>query len=466
MELKTFTKCACLFLLSTNTFGQQYATIENELPNIVLILADDLGWSDLGCYGSKYYETPNIDKLAEDGIRFTDAYSAAPVCAPTRASLMTGKTPAQLHLTAVFDRDYGKMPLIPPDWTKQLALEETTIAERLKEKGYTTAIMGKWHIGQSEEMWPENQGFDINFAAWSSGKPKSYFPPYENPKISDEKEGEYLTDRIAREAVGFINANANKEKPFFLYLPFYCPHLPISAPEKTIEYFKNKTTYNEQNNPVYAAMIYHLDMAVGEVIKALDKNNLNKNTIVIFTSDNGGVYSIFDIHVTDNSPLRAEKFLLYEGGIRVPLIVKWPKEIPNGETTSQLAITHDLVPTIMCAVGDPVFDNDIEGINLMPVLKSGDKAKFSRMLTWHYPHYMPSQNMKPSSAIRIRNMKLIHWHENHKLELFDLSEDLSETNNIIQSRPDIARELYKHLDEWRTLRGVQMPIPNPEYSNQ
>jgi arylsulfatase A-like enzyme len=458
MERCKFLVFLWLYLL---TFSEVVAQGSPDRPNIVLILADDLGWSDLGCYGSPYYETPNIDRLAAQGLRFTDAYSSAPVCAPTRAALMTGKSPGQLRLTAVFDRDFEEMPLLPPDWTKQLPVEEVTLAERLKEIGYTTAIMGKWHLGKTEEFWPENQGFDRNVGAWESGRPASYFPPYENPKILNELPGEYLTDRIAREAIGFIQDN--RDRPFFLYLPFYSPHLPLEAPEETIAYFREKEPYREQNNPTYAAMVARLDRAVGRVLKTLDSLELADNTLVVFTSDNGGVLSLSETHVTDNHPLRAEKFLLYEGGIRVPLIVRWPGAVPEQTKTSQLAITHDLVPTLLSAVGSPLFDSRIEGMDLLSVFKWGEAAKFNRVLTWHYPHYMPRQEMKPSSAVRVGDMKLIHWHESHKLELYDLAKDIGESQNLAEQLPGLAKSLYSYLDDWRMRRGVQMPVPNPSF---
>lgn len=433
-------------------------------PNVVLIMADDLGWRDLGCMGSKYYETPAIDQLASEGLLFTDAYAAAPVCSPTRAALMTGKTPARLNHTAVFDRDGGKMPLLPPDWSGELPLEETTIAERLKNLGYTTAIMGKWHLGKTEDLWPESQGFDVNVAGWESGRPKSYFPPYENPRLPDGPEGEYLTDRIAAEAERFILGQQNTEAPFFLYLPFYNPHLPLQAPEATITRFKGKKSDGGQKIPGYAAMIAHLDMAVGKVLKALEQAGKTGNTLVIFTSDNGGVLTLWEQEVTDNSPLRAEKFLLYEGGIRVPLIVKWPGVTPAGEKTRQMAASFDYMPTIMAAAGAPVNEPDIDGIDLTAVFGGGDSKLIERDLAWHYPHYMPRQKMKPSSAIRSGNYKLVHWHESHAIELYDLASDPGETRDLAPERPGKALELYQKLEAWREKVNARMPRPNPRYT--
>lgn len=455
-----------LILVALITFTRvsvvQDVFAQKAMPNIVLIMADDLGWRDLSCMGSKYYETPAIDQLAKEGLLFTNAYSAAPVCAPTRAALMTGKSPARLHLTAVFDRDRGEMPLLPPEWMHHLPLSEVTIAERLKEFGYTTAIMGKWHLGNEEKYWPENQGFDVNVGAWRSGKPKSYFPPYENPKLPDGPEGEYMTDRLASEATKFIEDHADKS--FFLYFPTYNPHSPIEAPETTIARFKDKEPDGEQDSPAYAAMIAHLDMAVEKIVKALEDAGITQNTLLIFTSDNGGVKTIWDLEITDNAPLRSEKFLLYEGGIRVPLIVKWPGHTPVGQQTTQMAVSTDWVPTIMSIIGQPIFEPTLDGVDLSFVIKNGEQAKTPRMLAWHYPHYMPRQKMKPSSAIRAGDMKLIHWHESHRVELFDLAKDLSESKDISAEYPEKAQALYSQLHNWRERVGAQMPVPNPTYT--
>jgi len=432
-----------------------------DSPNIVLIMADDMGWRDLSCMGSQYYETPNIDRLASEGLLFTDAYAAAPVCTPTRAALMTGKTPARLGITAVFDRDRGKMPLLPPDWPHVLPHHEFNLAERLQEKGYKTAIMGKWHLGPTPEFWPEAHGFDVNIAGCNLGRVPTFFSPYQNPRISDGPEGEYLTERIGREAAQFIAQNADSS--FFLYLPFYSPHSPLEAPESTIAQFEGKKPDGGQRIPTYAAMVAELDKAVGQVMDALEKAGVAENTLLVFTSDNGGVKTIWDVVVTDNAPLRSEKFLLYEGGIRVPLIVRWPGVTPKGGKTRQMASTIDFLPTIMAAVGAPVIDPNIDGIDLNPVLKHGNSALVDRPLAWHYPHYMPRQDMKPSSAIRVGNYKLVHWHEDHKIELFDLKTDLSEKKDLAQEMPEKTLLLYRQLETWRQQVGALMPRPNPKY---
>ena len=450
-----------IFILSLTGLISESKLMAQQ-PNIVLIMADDLGWRDLSCMGSKYYETPAIDNLASEGLLFTDAYAAAPVCLPTRAAMMTGKTPARLHMTAVFDRDRGEMPLVPPHWNNTLPHQEYTMAERLQDLGYVTAIMGKWHLGVEEQFWPEHHGFDVNVGGWKSGRPDSYFSPYKNPRLTDGPEGEYLTDRLADEAVQFIQKYS--DQPFFLYLPFYNPHAPLEAPQESIDKFAGKQPDRGQDNPSYAAMIAHLDAAVEKVLQTLEALGLTENTIVVFTSDNGGVLTLWDLEITDNSPLRGEKFLLYEGGIRVPMIVKWPGVTPVGEKTRQLATTQDFLPTLLSAIDQPVFDANLDGIDLMPVWRNGDQGLISRKLAWHYPHYMPRQKMKPSSAVRIGHHKLIHWHENHRLELYDLSVDLEEKNNLAREKPDLAAQLYDELESWRLEVDAQMPKPNPAYA--
>ena len=443
------------FLTTVNLLAQQK-------PNIVFILADDLGWRDLSCMGSQYYETPNIDRLASEGLLFTDAYAAAPVCTPTRAAFMTGKTPARLGITAVFDRDRGEMPLLPPEWPHILPHYENTLAERLKEQAYLTAHIGKWHLGHTSEFWPEEHGFDVNVAGCNLGRVPTFFSPYKNPRIEDGPEGEYLTERLGREAADFIRQNADTS--FFLYLPFYSPHAPLEAPQTSIAKFENKSPDGGQKIPTYAAMIAEMDKAVGQVMDALKEAGVAENTLLVFTSDNGGVKTIWDTEITDNAPLRAEKFLLYEGGIRVPLIVRWPGVTPQGMKTKQLASTIDFLPTFMAAAGSSILEPNIDGIDLIAVFSSGDDALVERPLAWHYPHYMPRQDMKPSSALRVGKYKIVHWLEDHRIELFDLENDIGETQNLAPQMPEMASSLYQKLETWRNQTGAMMPRPNPSFN--
>lgn len=445
---------------------QEKIQAQQKRPNIILILADDLGWRDVGFMGSTYYETPNLDRLAAKSLIFTNAYAAAPVCTPTRAALMTGKTPARLNITAVFDRDGGKMPLLPPDWRNELAHEETTLAEHLQTHGYTTAIMGKWHLGLTEPNWPEYHGFDVNVAGWKSGRPDSYFTPYENPRLPDGPEGEYLTDRIAAEAVEFIDEHS--QAPFFLYLPFYSPHAPLEAPDSVIARFAGKPPDGGQKNPAYAAMIARLDAAVGNIVNAVEKNGLAEQTIILFTSDNGGVLSLWETLITDNQPLRGEKFHLYEGGIRVPLFVHWPGRHMEGQFSQQLISTQDFLPSLLSIAGytGHIEDKELDGLDLSAVFEHGDPERIERDLFWHYPHYMPRQAMRPCGAVRSGEWKLLHWLDTHEIELYNLYADLGETTDLASEQPDTALALYDKLEAWRREVGARMPRPNPAFQGE
>ncbi len=451
-----------LLTLSLSGFATARGEGDSGRPNIVLILADDLGWRDLSCMGSEFYETPAIDRLAGQGLLFTQAYAAAPVCLPTRAALMTGKSPARLGMTAVFDRDRGEKPLLPPVWPNQLPHEETTMAEYLKEHGYATAIIGKWHLGISEDNWPEHHGFDKNIAGCNIGRPPSYFSPYENPRIEDGPEGEYLTERLAAEADAWIAAQAGS--PFFLYLSLFTPHSPLEAREEMTAKYRDKPAVDAQDNPVYAAMIAHMDEAVDRVLRALEREGIAENTLVIFTSDNGGVHTIWDQDFTSNAPLRGEKFQLYEGGIRVPLIIRRPGLTKPGSTTRQLATSTDLLPTILDILRIEPHEPLPDGVSLLPALRDGDAGLTERSLFWHYPHYMPRQNMAPTSALRTGSLKVLYHYQTHLLEMFDLETDPGETRNIAPDQPAKALELYSKLQGRLSEIGALMPRPNPAWT--
>lgn len=428
-------------------------------PYIVLFLVDDLGWTDLSCYGSKLYETPNIDALARDGMKFTQAYSACTVCSPTRSAILTGKYPARLHVT---DWIPGRMPenprLIVPDWTKYLSLEEITIARALKEWGYATASIGKWHLGD-EEYSPDKHGFDINVAGSDKGSPSRYFSPYAIPTITDGPPGEYLTDRLTNEAVRFIEAN--KQQAFFLYMPHFAVHTPIQAKPALIEKYKAKVKPGmAQNNAVYAAMIESLDESVGRVREELKKQGIADRTIVILASDNGG-----RVPTTSNIPLRVGKGSCYEGGTRVPFIVSWPGVTKPGSTCDVPVISMDLYPTIMEAAGATTFvEHGLDGVDLSPVLlQSGDLPRDE--LFWHYPHYQHYQQggTTPYSAIRKADFKLIEFHDDNRVELYNLRDDIGETNNLAEKMPEKVDELRDRLHAWRTEVDAQMPTRNPNY---
>jgi arylsulfatase A-like enzyme len=445
-------------------------------PNFVFILIDDLGWADVGCYGSSFYETPNIDKLAKEGMRFTSAYAAGPVCSPTRASIMTGKYPARLKLTNFLIGDRrGK--LNPAHYVHQVSLEEVTIAEALKEAGYINCFVGKWHLG-GKSYWPKDQGFDINIGGTNSGAPKSYFWPQwqGNPPI-EGRPGEYLTDRLTDEALRFLEGN--KDKPFLLYLSHYAVHLPLQAKQNMIEKYQakgsnlppskiprflpegNNQTRQMQDHPVFAAMVESMDESVGRVMKKLKELGIADNTIVIFTSDNGGT-STAEGHPTSNVPLRAGKGWLYEGGIREPLIIKWPGVTKPGSICDVPVVSTDFFPTMFEMAGlSTKPQQHIEGVSLVPLLK-GKKSLDREAIFWHYPHYS-NQGGGPSGAVRAGDYKLIEFYEDNHLELYNLKEDISEKTNLVPQMPQETTKLHQMLKDWRKEVDAEMPTPNPDY---
>ena len=431
-------------------------------PNIVFILADDLGWTDLGCFGSSFYETPNIDRLAQQGMRFTSAYAACPVCSPTRASILTGKYPARLHLT---DWIPGRTPpgvrMRVPDWTPYLPLKEVTIAEALQPAGYVSASIGKWHLG-GEEYYPEKQGFAVNFGGCDLGATPTYFYPYKIRNIGTGKNGEYLTDRLADEAVAFLETS--KSRPFFLYLAHYAVHTPIEAKPDMASRFRGKVRPGQaHSHPEYAAMIQSVDESVGRVLRKLEELNLVNDTIVIFNSDNGGV--VGRRHITSNEPLREEKATLYEGGIRVPLIVRWPGVVKSDTVSDAPVISTDFFPTMVEMSGLPApARGAVDGVSLVPLLKQQGGLQRSSIY-WHYPHYnfhQPLIPTRPSGAIRKGDFKLIEFYEDGFVELYNLREDISERKNLARALPEKAAELRRDLDAWRRSVGAQMPVAAPE----
>ena len=430
-------------------------------PNFVFILVDDLGWADVKCNNpNSFYDTPNIDKLAQSGVRFTNAYSANPVCSPTRAAIMTGKHPNRVNITDWIPGDDPKnRPLLGPQDSDRLALEEITIAEKLKEKGYKTGFIGKWHLG-GEGFYPENQGFDINIGGCDKGSPPGgYYSPYKNPKLKDGPEGEYLTDRLTDESIKFISEN--KENPFFLYLAFYTVHRPIEASKKYIEKYLQKRkelihptdefsredsawTKLEQENAIYASMVEAMDDNVGRILETLKKEGLDKNTWIIFTSDNGGLSTLENKSApTSNEPLRAGKGWCYEGGIRVPLIIDGPGIINDGKVVEQPVVSMDFFTTILNIAGIGHEKND--GENLFPVLTENNQLQRDELF-WHYPHYHGS-GWKPGSAIRKGDWKMVVHYENNKAELFNLADDPGEKNDISAQNPDKLSELKTILNE-------------------
>ena len=434
-----------------------------EKPNVVLIVMDDLGQRDLGCYGSTYYKTPHIDALAKQGVRFTEAYAACPVCSPTRASILTGKYPQRVNITDWIpgqpDRPMHK--LSRPIIRNELPLEEITIAEALKSAGYATAHIGKWHLG-GVGFEPQKQGFDINIGGDQTGNPASYFAPYKNktrgiPGLDNAPDGEYLTDRLTTEAIQFIAAN--RAKPFFLYLPHYGVHTPLQAKKDVIaKYAVGKP--GSQGNPTYAAMVESMDDSVGRLMHTLDELKLRDNTLVIFTSDNGGLATLEGMPAapTFNGPLREGKGYLYEGGVRVPLIMRGPGVVKPGVLDGAVG-SIDFMPTILDICG-VTTDVKMDGVSLKPKLAGTTQA--ARDLYWHYPHYA-NQGSKPGGAIRSGDYKLIEYYEDHRQELFNVKTDLSESRNLVAEKPEVVKELADKLAAWRKEVGAKMPTPNPNY---
>ena len=439
-------------------------------PNIVLFLIDDLGWRDLGCQGSSFYRTPNIDRLARDGVRFTDAYAACAVCSPTRAAILTGKYPARLLLTDWLPagRWDPLARLREGRFLRSLPVEEFTLAEALRDGGYRTASIGKWHLGSGPFSLPEHHGFDVNVAGNAHGAPGGYFFPYAGDwsipatgrratwnVLPDGQPGEYLTDRLTDEAETFIQAA--RDRPFFLYFPHYGVHSPIQAkPEMTAAY-ERVPEAERQGQPAYAAMVQSIDDSVGRVISTLERLGLDQHTVVIFTSDNGGFFK-----ATSNAPLRANKGAYYEGGIRVPLIVKWPGVAVPGRVVAEPVTSTDIYPTCLAAAGLPPRPHQhLDGVNLEPLLRGGDLA--ARPLFWHYPHYNEHPSSVPSSVIRRGSWKLIETFDPEGVELYDLSADLGETTNLAAAEPVRVRELRAELEAWRTSVGAERMQPNPDH---
>ncbi len=454
------------FLLCCISFnyGKANTTIDHNLPsrpNVIIFFIDDLGWSDLGCYGSMIHRTPTIDRLAMQGARFTDAYSASTVCSPTRAALMTGKYPAKLHLTDfISGKNFPWAKLKVPDWTKYLPMEEETLAEKLKKAGYSTWHIGKWHLGDDEKYWPGNQGFDVNIAGCNRGAPNrrrnsdcnGYFPPYCLPNIKNGPEGEYLTDRLTDEAMNLIRNK--KDNPFFLYLSHYAVHIPIQAKEEmTNKYKKIGAKLDTSFNFEYAAMIESVDESIHKIFNTLKKEKILENTLIIFASDNGALQRIIS-----NKPLREGKGYAYEGGTRTPLILFWKNIIDEGKIIHEPVITMDIFSTIMDVSGLQQ-DHAIDGKSLMPVVLKDHK--YNRPLFWHYPHY---HNGKPHSSVRSGDWKLIEFFEDNHYELYNLEADISEQNNLIESEKEKANELKKILHDWRLKVDAQLPVPNPDYN--
>lgn len=448
---------------------------KQQKPNILFILVDDLGWTDLDVYGSRFYETPNLKRLAAEGMRFTQAYSASPVCSPTRAAIMSGKHPARLNITDwIPGLDPRDRKLLGPHDRHQLPLNETTIAETLKKAGYHTLFAGKWHLG-AEGYYPEQQGFDINKGGHEKGSPSGgYYVPYNNPKLQDGATGEYLTDRLTDETIDFMQTHT----PFFAFLSFYTVHTPIQACKRHHAYYLNKLekktansskayrregdgwTKLKQDRTDYASMVAAMDENIGRLLDHLQKSGLKQNSVIVFTSDNGGLSTLYRKNApTSTLPLRAGKGWCYEGGIRVPLILCAPG-ITQPETVCKTPVTSmDFYPTLLELCGLPLKpDQHVDGKSLVPLLKRKTKS-LRRNLYWHYPHYHGSA-WEPGAAIRQQEWKLIEFYQDNRLELYNLSEDIGEQNDLAKQFPQKTDSLRQALLKWQKRVNAQLPSPN------
>lgn len=454
-------------------------TASERPPNVVVVLVDDLGWRDLRCTGSDFYDTPNCDRLAREGVLFEQAYAACPVCSPTRAALQTGKDPARMDTTDWFG-GRRKKKLLPAPYIDRLPLEEVTLAEAFGEAGYATAFLGKWHLG-GEGYHPEQQGYAVNVGGFHRGSPPGgYFAPYENPKLEDGPEGEHLTGRLAREAVSFIEGQGGD--PFFLCLSFYTVHTPLQArPDLQAKYEARRDGLPKseaprflpegerqarqvQDHAVYGGMVESMDEAVGQVLDALDSGGLAENTIVLLTSDNGGL-STSEGSPTSNAPLRGGKGWLYEGGVRVPLLVRWPGHVKPGHISSTVVCSQDHYPTLLSLAGlDPRPEQHVDGVDYSDIL-AGGAERVRPDLHWHYPHY-GNQGGSPGGAVRVGNYKLIEFFEDGSFELYDLSADPGETRNLAEEQPERVADLARRMVAWREEVNAKMPSPNPDYEGR
>ncbi len=464
-------KILILFFLAT-FFSCQTSHKKEEKPNIILIVADDLGWSDLSYMGSKYYETPNIDKLSKSGMTFYNGYASSANCAPSRASMLTGKYHPFHGIYTVRNSDRGNKKtrkIIPIKTKTKLDLEYFIIPEMLKTKGYTTGHFGKWHMGP-KGYYPEQMGFDVNVGGNRHGGPGSYFPPYVNVNIEDGPDGEYLTDRIGNEVVEFIDNN--KDNAFFAYVPFFSVHTPIQSKKSIQEKYSKKIGDENHNRADYAGMVHSLDENIGKILDKIKQSGLSKNTLIIFTSDNGGITAI-----SNQYPLRAGKGSYYEGGIRVPLIFSWQGKISAGTKSYERVSNIDFYPTIKNIIGHNNENLKLDGIDLNPIFEGNEIKK--RALFFHFPIYLEAYDVhndngtdplfrtRPGSVVIKDNWKLHHYFEDNKIELYNIVKDVSESKNLSEINKEKTKELLDDLTKWREDNNAPIPSEkNPNYNQK
>jgi len=461
-----------------------------DRPNVVFFLVDDLGVMDIEPYNPEtFYETPNLKELAARSVRFTDGYAANPVCSPTRFSIMTGKSPTRAGATNYFSgKRAGRFR--PAELDDRMPLGELTVAEAFQEAGYRTAFLGKWHLGPTEEYWPENQGFEVNIGGHDRGSPPGgYFAPYRNPRLEDGPDGEFLTARLTDEAIGLIERF--QDEPFFLYLSFYTVHTPLQAPRERVAHYQAKAealglsdaeqfapeeqvwptdaprrVRVAQDHPTYAAMVESMDRSIGRVLDALERLELTDETIICFMSDNGGL-STSEGSPTSNLPFRGGKGWVYEGGIREPYMIAWPGVTDDGGTCDEPVISTDFYPTLLEIAGLPTRpDQHLDGRSLAPLLRNPDASLDREALYWHYPHYA-NQGGFPGGAIRVGDLKLIERYEDGRTHLYDLARDPGEQRDLADDRPETVAALRERLHAWyedvdaRFLRPLEDGGPEP-----
>lgn len=446
-------------------------THASSKPNIVFLLVDDLGWGDLGCYGATFNETPNIDKLASEGMLFQNAYAASSVCSPSRGAIMTGRYPGRTHITdwiKGFERPFAKLTI--PKWKMKMDHQRILLPEALKMAGYNTAFFGKWHLmpegmPEFDQHYPINHGFDTNVGGREWGKPDGpgkYFSPFEMPNLDNGKPGDYLTDKLTDAAISFLDTT-DKNKPFLLYFSYYTVHGPIMSPKPLVDKYKEKAkTFTNKNNeyvnPARAGMLESLDNSVGRVMAKLEEMGISENTIIILTGDNGGNFD------ETTGGLRGFKGFAYEGGVREPLLVKWPGKIKAGSKSEAITIGTDFYPTILEMAKLPQRPEEhMDGVSLVPILKGKSKNTERDDIFWHYPHY---HRTNPYGAVRQGDWKLIEFFEDGKLELYNLKTDENETTDLSVTNLEKTKELAQKLINWRKEVGAQMPTVNPNYDSK
>ena len=463
----------CIFITAVPTL------IDAKQTNFLFFLVDDMGWADIGANGSKFHETPNIDRLARSGMRFTQGYAAGSVCSPTRASIMTGRHPVRVNITDWIPGQSNRKtnPLLHPDDLSHLPLAEVTIAEALKEHGYQTFFAGKWHLG-NEGQWPTDQGFDINIGGHHRGSPPGgYYSPWSNPALKAKRPGEYLTERLTDESVKFLEER-DKTSPFFLYLSYYNIHTPIQAYKKHIDHYKAKAAKafegktptepehdginrTRQDNPALASMVAAVDDSVGLLLAKLTELKLDESTVVIFFSDNGGLSTLSRPGPGCNLPLRAGKGWLYEGGVREPTLIRAPGVTQPGSVSHKPMVSMDFFPTMLELAGLPLQPKlHVDGQSLLPHIKGEDSGQ--RTFYWHYPHYHGS-TWKPGASIRDGDWKLIEFYHYKNFELYNLADDPGERQNLAEAKSTKSKMLRAKLLAWQKQMGAKMPVPNPDY---